>query len=368
MSTNSTTPAHAHSVADFAYELPDELIAQEPLAERSASRLLVVGEDRVEHRQVSDLPSLLQPGDRLVVNDTRVVPARLFGEKARASDGSGGGHIEFMLERFLPNGEALARLRSSKSPKPGARLKFQSQRDAAAVIEVTVIRREGELFVVASDPAEAFARFLDAHGEVPLPPYITRAPTDDDLERYQTVYAEHAGAVAAPTAGLHVDDALLERLEAKGITLSRVTLHVGAGTFQPVRVENTREHVMHAERIVVSARTVEEIEATRAAGGRIVALGTTTVRALESAAAGGTLQAFDGETRLFITPGVRFEVVDLLLTNFHLPESTLLMLVSAFAGTDRVLAAYRDAVHERYRFFSYGDAMLLTRSTDAEPT
>jgi len=278
-------------VADFAYELPDELIAQEPLAERSASRLLVVGEDRVEHRQVSDLPSLLQPGDRLVVNDTRVVPARLFGEKAR----------------------------------------------------------------------------LDAHGEVPLPPYITRAPTDDDLERYQTVYAEHAGAVAAPTAGLHVDDALLERLEAKGITLSRVTLHVGAGTFQPVRVENTREHVMHAERIVVSARTVEEIEATRAAGGRIVALGTTTVRALESAAAGGTLQAFDGETRLFITPGVRFEVVDLLLTNFHLPESTLLMLVSAFAGTDRVLAAYRDAVHERYRFFSYGDAMLLTRSTDAEP-
>jgi len=305
------------SVADFAYELPDELIAQEPLAERSASRLLVVGEDRVEHRQVSDLPSLLQPGDRLVVNDTRVVPARLFGEKARASDGR--------------------------------------------------IRREGELFVVASDPAEAFARFLDAHGEVPLPPYITRAPTDDDLERYQTVYAEHAGAVAAPTAGLHVDDALLERLEAKGITLSRVTLHVGAGTFQPVRVENTREHVMHAERIVVSARTVEEIEATRAAGGRIVALGTTTVRALESAAAGGTLQAFDGETRLFITPGVRFEVVDLLLTNFHLPESTLLMLVSAFAGTDRVLAAYRDAVHERYRFFSYGDAMLLTRSTDAEP-
>ncbi len=366
MSTNSTTPAHAHSVADFAYELPDELIAQEPLAERSASRLLVVGDKCVQHRQVSDLPSLLQPGDRLVVNDTRVVPARLFGEKARNADG-GGGRVEFMLERFLPTGEALARLRSSKSPKPGAKLNFQSQRDAAAVIEVTVLRREGELFVVASNPAEAFASFLDAHGEVPLPPYITRAPMDADLERYQTVYAEHAGAVAAPTAGLHVDDALLEQLKATGITLSRVTLHVGAGTFQPVRVENTSEHVMHAERIVVSAQTVREIEATRAAGGRIVALGTTTVRALESAAACGRLQAFDGETRLFITPGVGFKVVDLLLTNFHLPESTLLMLVSAFAGTERVLAAYREAVHERYRFFSYGDAMLLTRSTDAEP-
>lgn len=370
MSTNSTTPAHPASVADFAYELPEELIAQAPLAERSASRLMVVGSshggEQLQHLQVSDLPSLLQTGDRLVVNDTRVVPARMFGRKLSQLDGSAGGRVEFMLERFLSDGQALARLRASKSPKPGARLIFEAQDDPDKAIEMVVTRREGELFVLESTPAAVLAEFLDAHGQVPLPPYITRSPTNEDVERYQTVYARHPGAVAAPTAGLHVDGALLAQLSKCGIELSRITLHVGAGTFQPVRVESTDDHVMHSERVVVSPETVAEINATRVSGGRIVALGTTTVRALEAAAADGTLRPFDGETRLFLTPGVQFNVVDLLLTNFHLPESTLLMLVSAFAGTERVLAAYNEAVQQRYRFFSYGDAMLLSRS-DRQP-
>ncbi len=403
VSTSSTTPARGESLAepaashqrpaggfsraDFAYELPPELIAQAPLPERSASRLLVLRGEAREHRGIAELPDLLRPGDRLVFNDTRVVPARLFGRKAS------GGHIEFMLERFEPSGDALARLRSSKSPKPGARLVLESgghrsgeaRRDdvsapmpgtgspaagrasgaaaGAGELEVEIVRRAGELYVLRSEPADALARFLDAHGEIPLPPYIERAPDDSDAERYQTVLARVPGAVAAPTAGLHFDDALLGALDARGITHSTVTLHVGAGTFQPVRVDDPAEHVMHAERLVVDAATVEEIRATRAAGGRIVAVGTTSVRALETAAAAGELAPYAGETRLFLTPGSRFRVVDALLTNFHLPESTLLMLVAAFAGLDPVMAAYREAVDRRYRFFSYGDAMLLLPET-----
>ena len=375
MSTSSTTPARRPSLADFRYELPPELIAQAPLPERSASRLLVLRGDAIEHRGVADLPTLLEPGDRLVFNDTRVVPARLFGRKAS------GGHLEFMLERFDAAGDALGRVRSSKAPKPGARLVLEAngprsgeaRRDApgapasprraapgAHELEVEVVRREGELFVLRSDPAPALGAFLDAHGEIPLPPYIERAPDVADAERYQTVFARVPGAVAAPTAGLHFDAALLAALAARGIERSTVTLHVGAGTFAPVRVEDPARHVMHAERLVVDAACVDEIRATRAAGGRVVAVGTTAVRALETAAAAtGELAPHAGETRLFLTPGSEFRVVDALLTNFHLPESTLLMLVAAFAGLDPVMAAYREAVAERYRFFSYGDAMLL---------
>ena len=386
MSTSSTTPARGGSLADFRYELPPELIAQRPLPRRSASRLLVLRPDGAgagarrgrrappEHRAVQDLPSLLDPGDRLVFNDTRVVPARLFGRKAS------GGHIEFMLERFGPGGEALARIRSSRAPKPGARLVLEAggprrgedRRDGprpagADELEVELVRREDELFVVRSDPPGALGAFLDAHGEIPLPPYIERAPDAADAERYQSVLARAPGAVAAPTASLHFDEALLEALERRGIERSTVTLHVGAGTFAPVRVEDPARHVMHAERLVVDERAVREIRATRAAGGRIVAVGTTAVRALESAAAAaaergapaGELRPHAGETRLFLVPGSRFRVVDAMLTNFHLPESTLLMLVAAFAGTEATLEAYREAVRMRYRFFSYGDAMLV---------
>ena len=385
VSTSSTTPARGRSLAqfglaDFRYELPSDLIAQAPLPERSASRLLVVRGTEREHRGVRDLPALLEPGDRLVFNDTRVVPARLFGRKAS------GGHVEFMLERFDEAGDALARIRSSKAPKPGGRLVLEAgghrsgearRDDPAAVgapppraageseLDVEVVRREGELFVLRSDPPGALAAFLDAHGEIPLPPYIERAPDASDAERYQTLLARAPGAVAAPTAGLHFDASLLDALAARGIGRSTVTLHVGAGTFAPVRVEDPSRHVMHAERTVVDAATVAEIEATRAAGGRIVAVGTTAVRALETAAAGGALAPYAGETRLFLTPGSRFRVVDAMLTNFHLPESTLLMLVAAFAGLDEVLAAYREAVERRYRFFSYGDAMLLFPHADA---
>ena len=395
VSTSSTTPARGSSLADFRladfrYELPAELIAQAPPAERAAGRLLVVRGAEREHRTVRDLPALLEPGDRLVFNDTRVVPARLFGRKAS------GGHLEFMLERFEPGGEALARIRSSKAPKPGARLVLEAagprsggaRRDDPAAgpasraaagdaeLDVEVVRREGELFVLRSDPGDALAGFLDAHGEIPLPPYIERAPTAADAERYQTLLARAPGAVAAPTAGLHFDAPLLDALAARGIERSTVTLHVGAGTFAPVRVEDPARHVMHAERLVVDASTVAEIDATRAAGGRVVAVGTTAVRALETAASaaadrdgatGGAtgaasrapLAPYSGETRLFLTPGSPFRVVDAMVTNFHLPESTLLMLVAAFAGLDEVLAAYREAVERRYRFFSYGDAMLL---------
>jgi len=342
---------------DFHYELPPELIAQAPLAERSASRLLVVPpapaprEDRVFH----ELPQLLQPGDLLVFNDTRVIPARLFGHK------STGGRVEILIERLLGGMEARAQIGVSKSPKEGARIAL----DAGG--EAEVLGREGEFYRLRFHVPESLEQWLLHAGRLPLPPYIQREPGSDDQERYQTVFAREVGAVAAPTAGLHFDDALLAQLRERGVEFGHVTLHVGAGTFQPVRADNLDQHVMHSEWLNVGAGLVEQIRRTRAAGGRVIAVGTTVVRALESAirhhsgVAGeeSELQPFAGETRLFILPGYRIRSVDGLITNFHLPESTLLMLVSAFAGKDAVFAAYEHAIRERYRFFSYGDAMLL---------
>jgi S-adenosylmethionine:tRNA ribosyltransferase-isomerase len=333
--------------SDFHYDLPPELIAQAPLPERAASRLLVVppaGNDFAD-RQVTDLPALLAPGDLLVFNDTRVVAARLAARKAT------GGQVELLLERAQGD-EALVQLRASKATRPGAEL-------FTAGGTLRVIAREGELWRVAT-PGDALA-FFEAHGEVPLPPYITRVAGASDRERYQSVFARDPGAVAAPTASLHFDATLLAALAARGIERATVTLHVGAGTFQPLRVDDLDAHVMHAERYAVPESLVDAVRRTRERGGRVVAVGTTVARTLESAGADGTLRASAGETRLFIRPGYDFRVVDALLTNFHLPESTLLMLVSAFAGRSRILAAYAHAVAARYRFFSYGDAMLLQR-------
>jgi S-adenosylmethionine:tRNA ribosyltransferase-isomerase len=300
-----------------------------------------------------DLPGLLEPGDLLVFNDTRVIKARLYGVKAS------GGHVEALIERVLPNHEVLAQLRASKSPKAGSLLRFSDAFDAQVLGRGGA---DGSLYRLHFPDAPL--ALLQRHGHVPLPPYIRHADSGDDEQRYQTVFAAKPGAVAAPTAALHFDAAVLDALRTRGVRLASVTLHVGAGTFQPVRTEDLAQHHMHSEWFDVGADTVSAIAGTRAAGGRIVAIGTTTLRALESAAASGTLQPGARETELFITPGFRFRVVDLLLTNFHLPRSTLLMLVSAFAGFDRVRALYRHAIDERYRFFSYGDAMLLTRQLD----
>lgn len=336
--------------SDFHYDLPPELIAQAPLPRRSASRLLHVppGDGAFEDLHVTDLPGLLRPGDLVVFNDTRVIPARLHGQKAT------GGRVEVLVERLLPGNEALAQLGVSKPPKPGSHIAL----DAGGTVEV--LGREGAFWRVRFDVEGPLDAWLQQAGQLPLPPYIRRAPGADDAERYQTVFAREAGAVAAPTAGLHFDEPLLQALRERGIGTGHVTLHVGAGTFQPVRVDDLREHRMHSEWLNVGAALVEQVRRTRAAGGRVVAVGTTVVRALESATgADGTLQPFAGETRLFILPGYRIRSVDALLTNFHLPESTLLMMVSAFAGKDRMFAAYRHAIEQRYRFFSYGDAMLL---------
>jgi S-adenosylmethionine:tRNA ribosyltransferase-isomerase len=340
--------------SDFHYELPEALIAQVPLPERSASRLLCVpgGNRPFADRRMRDLPDLLQPGDLLVFNDTRVLPARLFGQKAT------GGRVEILIERLLSGQEARAQVSASKSPKAGSRIAL----DAGG--EAEVLGREGEFYRLRFDVGAPLESWLLQVGRMPLPPYIRREPGADDGERYQTVFAREVGAVAAPTAGLHFDDALLAALRARGVQFGHVTLHVGAGTFQPMRVDDLREHRMHSEWLNVGAGLVEQIRETRAAGGRVVAVGTTVVRALESALqAAGTgsseLRPFAGETHIFIFPGYRIRSVDALLTNFHLPESTLLMLVSAFAGRERVLSAYQHAVRERYRFFSYGDAMLL---------
>ena len=336
--------------SDFHYALPPELIAQAPLPRRSASRLLSVppGDLPFEDLQVTDLPDLLRAGDLLVFNDTRVIPARLHGQKAT------GGRVEIMVERLQPGNEALAQLGVSKPPKPGSRIEL----DAGGAAQV--LGREGEFWRLRFDVEGTLADWLQQAGQLPLPPYIRRTPGADDAERYQTVFAREAGAVAAPTAGLHFDEPLLDALRARGVAMGQVTLHVGAGTFQPVRVEDLREHRMHSEWLNVGARLVEQVRDTRAAGGRVVAVGTTVVRALESATGeDGTLHPFSGETRLFILPGYRIRSVDALLTNFHLPESTLLMMGSAFAGKDRMLAAYDHAIRERYRFFSYGDAMLI---------
>ena len=333
---------------DFSFDLPPELIAQHPLAERTASRLLVLQDGLVADRLFTDLVEYLQPGDLLVMNNTRVIPARLFGQKDT------GGKVEVLVERVVDAHRVLAHVRASKSPKPGSLLQLEGK------IRAEVTGREGELFCLRFAGEQPVVDLLERHGHMPLPPYIERADAAADRERYQTVFAERQGAVAAPTAGLHFDQAMLDALAEKGVESTFVTLHVGAGTFQPVRVDNIAEHHMHKEYIEVSAETVAAVQRTQARGGRVVAVGTTSVRALESAAQQGELQAFTGDTDIFITPGYSFRVVDLLITNFHLPESTLLMLVSAFAGYDEVMAAYRHAVAERYRFFSYGDAMLLS--------
>jgi S-adenosylmethionine:tRNA ribosyltransferase-isomerase len=342
----------SYTVADFDYTLPAELVAQQPAPERSAARLLDGRGALPADRVFRELPDLLQAGDLIVFNDTRVLKARLYGRK------DSGGAVEVLVERVLPDHEVLAHLRASKSPRPGTRLQFADDRFGAEVLG-----RGGpdhSLFHLRFD-GEPLA-LLDAHGHVPLPPYITHADSAQDAERYQTVFAERPGAVAAPTASLHFDADVLARLAARGIQSTRVTLHVGAGTFQPVRVDDLAEHRMHSEWFEVSDDAIAAIDAARARGGRVVAAGTTTLRALESAALGGSLQAGARETDLFIRPGFPFRVVDLLVTNFHLPRSTLLMLVSAFAGYEHVRALYRHAVEARYRFFSYGDAMLLTRA------
>jgi len=348
-------PQKSPTLADFDYLLPPQLIAQAPLPERSASRLLTVDDSRLEDRQVSDLPGLLQAGDLLVLNDTRVLHARLFGRK------SSGGEIEVLVERVLADHEVLAQIRASKPPRPGMTLRLENAFDAR------VVAREGEFYRLHFPEDAPAIELLERHGRLPLPPYIGRAVAASDEARYQTVFARAHGSVAAPTAGLHFDGGLLAALEARGCRIAQVTLHVGAGTFQPVRTDKLAEHRMHRERYFLPQDTLQAIEETRERGGRIVAVGTTTLRTLESAAlshsaSGGKLIAGAGETGLFILPGFKFRVVDLLLTNFHLPKSTLLMLVSAFAGPDNIRRAYAHAIARSYRFFSYGDAMLLTRN------
>lgn len=337
--------------ADFHFDLPAELIAQQPLADRPASRLLLVdgAAGRWRDARFRDLPGLLQPGDLLVLNDTRVIPARAFGHK------ESGGRVELLVERLVGERGAIGQLRASKSPAPGTRLYFEG---GAVVVVTGRSGPDGELFELVFD--RPVLAWLEAFGRMPLPPYIRREADALDRERYQTVFSRTAGAVAAPTAGLHFDAELLAALAARGVATATVTLHVGAGTFQPVRTEDPRAHRLHAERVTVGEGAVAAVAATRARGGRVVAVGTTVVRSLETAAAGGSLAPFEGETELFILPGYRFRVVDALVTNFHLPESSLLMLVCAFAGRDTVLGAYRHAVAARYRFFSYGDAMYLT--------
>ena len=341
-------------LSDYHYDLPDELIAQAPLPNRSDSRLLVVEGQHRQHLAISQLPECLRPGDRLVFNNTKVIPARLFGHK------ESGGKLEMMLERITADGHVLAKIRASKSPKQGTRITLSEPGGESC--RATVLGRQDDLFELQGSKHDSLSlvEFIEQYGEMPLPPYIQRKPDAADAERYQTVFAQYPGAVAAPTAGLHFDSALLAALEQRGIDHSFVTLHVGAGTFQPVRVEDVSQHVMHAERVEVSQQTVEQIRQTRANGGRIIAVGTTCMRSLEAAASDtGKLSAFDGETQLFITPGFKFNVVDAMVTNFHLPESTLLMLVAAFSGLENIRAAYAEAVRLRYRFFSYGDAMLL---------
>jgi len=334
---------------EFDFILPERLIAQHPPARRGASRMLHVHGGLQEDRLFADLLQLVRPNDVLVLNDTRVIKARLFGSK------DSGGRVEVLVERLLNEHEALAQVRASKPPRAGSRLLL------AGMLAVEVLGREGEFYHLRFPGEASVLELLERHGSLPLPPYITHAADAEDEQRYQTVFARAAGAVAAPTAGLHFDEAMLQALREKGVQLVHVTLHVGAGTFQPVRAEYIREHAMHSERYEIPQATVDAIAQARDAGGRVIAVGTTSLRALESAAQNGGLQAGSGETKIFITPGYRFKVVDVLLTNFHLPISTLLMLVCAFGGMKRMLAAYRHAVEQEYRFFSYGDAMLIEK-------
>ena len=335
-----------HSLSDYDFDLPPELIAQTPLSERSASRLLHVDGEQLIDRQFTDIVDLLNAGDLLVFNDTRVLKARFFGVKET------GGKVEVLVERVVDNRTVHAQVRASKSPPAGTRIRL------AEAFDVVVGERGGEFYTLQF-PDDVF-ELIETHGRLPLPPYIEHDADAFDETRYQTVYAKHAGAVAAPTAGLHFDQALLERLRQKGIGFAYVTLHVGAGTFQPVRSENLAEHKMHSEWYTIGEATVDAVRATKAAGGKVVAVGTTSLRALESASQSGVLQAGSADTALFITPGYAFKTVDRLVTNFHLPKSTLLMLVSAFVGYERIRSTYAHAIAQRYRFFSYGDAMLLT--------
>jgi S-adenosylmethionine:tRNA ribosyltransferase-isomerase len=332
---------------DFDYELPEELIARYPLDQRSESRLLCLSRQTgaIAHRYFKDLPDLLQPGDLLVFNNTRVMPARLYAQKTT------GGQCEVLIERLVNEKQAWAHVRASKAPKPGTVLLIADN------TALTVKGREEDLFLVESE--QPLTTLLMQQGHMPLPPYLQRADEALDQERYQTVYAKELGAVAAPTAGLHFDETILEKLKHKGIESAYLTLHVGAGTFQPVRVENILDHKMHYEYAEVPEEVCKRIAETKTRGHRVIAIGTTSARSLETAALSGKLQAFRGETNLFIYPGFKFQVIDGLLTNFHLPKSTLLMLIAAFAGREQVLAAYQAAIAERYRFFSYGDAMLI---------
>jgi S-adenosylmethionine:tRNA ribosyltransferase-isomerase len=349
-----TATTRAYRLSDFDYHLPERLIAQAPAAARSASRLLVVGtgpDPGLDDRMFRELPSLLDPHDLVIFNDTRVIKARLHGTK------TSGGKVEVLIERPLGAREALAQIRASHAPKPGGAI-------AIGEMVLRVVDRDERLFRVRVEVGETLDTLLAAHGEVPLPPYIARPAEATDVARYQTVYAREPGAVAAPTAGLHFDDGSLAALDARGIERAFITLHVGAGTFLPVQTEDLSTHRMHSEWFDLPLSTVDAIRRTHGRGGKVVAVGTTTLRALEAAAAEGPLAPGPRETRLFVTPGYRFRVVDRLLTNFHLPKSTLLMLVSAFAGYDEIRAAYAHAIAAEYRFFSYGDAMLLTRRFD----
>lgn len=343
--------------ADFAFDLPEELIAQQPLPERSASRLLEVDgqSGEITHRVFTDLPALLAPGDLLIFNNTRVLPARLYAQKQT------GGKAEILIERLLGDGGALAHVRASKSPREGMLLIITSEPESdLSELAVRVIGREGALYRLAPESG-SIKEMMRRFGHMPLPPYIERSDTPEDRDRYQTVFGRRDGAVAAPTAGLHFDQPLLDTLKLAGIAISEVTLHVGAGTFQPVRADNIEEHIMHSEYVEVDQACCDAIARCRSQGGRVVAIGTTAVRSLETAARDGIPEPYSGDTDIFLYPGCKFNVVDAMVTNFHLPESTLIMLVSAFSGMDNIKSAYASAIENRYRFFSYGDAMFLTK-------
>ena len=343
--------------ADFAFDLPEELIAQQPLPERSASRLLEVDgqSGEITHRVFTDLPALLAPGDLLIFNNTRVLPARLYAQKQT------GGKAEILIERLLGDGDALAHVRASKSPREGMLLIITSEPESdLSELAVRVIGREGALYRLAPESG-SIKEMMRRFGHMPLPPYIERSDTPEDRDRYQTVFGRRDGAVAAPTAGLHFDQPLLDTLKLAGIDLSEVTLHVGAGTFQPVRADNIEEHIMHSEYVEVDQECCDAIARCKRRGGRVVAIGTTAVRSLETAARDGIPEPYSGDTDIFLYPGCKFNVVDAMVTNFHLPESTLIMLVSAFSGMDNIKSAYASAIENRYRFFSYGDAMFLTK-------
>lgn len=337
-------------INDFDYDLPPELIARYPLPDRARSRLMHVypGDKPIEHHQFFELPELLQAGDLLVLNNTKVLKARLFGHKPT------GGQVELLIERILTSHTALVHIKASKTPKIGSDILLING------FKLQVLGRQERLFEVELKAAEDFFTLLEQQGEIPLPPYLDRAADLSDLERYQTVYAKYLGSVAAPTAGLHFDESLINVLKAKGINIAYVTLHVGAGTFLPVQVDDITQHELHAELAEVSAETVALVKATKASGGRVIAVGTTSVRTLESAAKNGVIQPFHADTNLFIYPGFRFQVVDGIITNFHLPKSSLLMLVAAFIGLDKMKQAYQTAIDMGYRFYSYGDAMLLS--------